>query len=59
MYGVALRVVDVGFQVGIGIEVLKVEEATLRLAGILAGMVVVVTEVQVADVDKLVAHFIA
>ena len=59
VYDVALRGVDVHLQVGIGIEVFEVEEATLRLAGILAGMVVVVVEMEVVDIDEPVFFFVA
>ena len=52
-------IVDGELHVGIGVDMFGIEEATLGLAGILAGMVVVVAEMQVADVDKSVAHFIA
>ena len=52
VYGVAFDVVEIRLQIGIGVEVFGIEEATLRSAGVLAGMVVVVTEVQIVDVDE-------
>ena len=58
VYGVAFDVVEVRLQIGIGVEVFCIEEATLRSAGVLTGMVVVVTEVQVVDVDEPVVVLI-
>ena len=52
LYDAVLCVVDFCFQVGIDIEVLEVEETAFGLAGILAGMVVVVSEMEVVDVDE-------
>ena len=57
--GIAFHIVNVGLEVGIGIDVLEVEESPFWLTGILARMLVVVVEVQVADVDEPVAPVVA